>query len=268
MRFVFLTYAVQHHDSLICTRLKISFSRFFSEIRLISVIARMNAVCRIIAQQFGKRGERIHGAEAFFPQRTVLLQGFLFSGNPLCILDPVCGKGTGCFCALQAGMNAIGMDADQKAVREAADYFSKYLQYHSLKHSVRSYDNNTRFLRLSSGDTALCHALCRRSAAHLLVADLPYGIQHAPQFGHRPESFSALLSRVLPAWKKALLPNGVAAVSFNTLTFPTEQVISIVRSSGFTPVEGGVFGSLRHEVEQAVVRDVVFMINKPLEGGT
>ena len=69
-------------------------------------------------------------------------------------------------------------------------------------------------------------------------------------------------------WKKALLPNGVAAVSFNTLTFPTEQVISIVRSSGFTPVEGGLFGSLRHEVEQAVVRDVVFMINKPLEGGT
>jgi hypothetical protein len=83
-----------------------------------------------------------------------------------------------------------------------------------------------------------------------------------------PESFSSLLARVLPAWKKALLPNGVAAVSFNTLTFPTEQVISIVRSSGFTPVEGGLFGSLRHEVEQAVVRDVVFMINKPLEGGT
>ena len=220
------------------------------------------------------------------------LSPFLFSASPLTLLDPVCGKGTACFCALQSGMNAIGIDSDRKAVREAADYFRKYLQYHLLKHSVRTFsetsgsdsipvqefifadgrehfrDNNTRFLRLSSGDTALCHALCRRSAAHLLVADLPYGIQHAPQFGHRPESFSALLSRVLPAWKKALLPNGVAAVSFNTLTFPTEQVISIVRSSGFTPVEGGVFGSLRHEVEQAVVRDVVFMINKPLEGGT
>ena len=220
------------------------------------------------------------------------LSPFLFSGNPLCILDPVCGKGTGCFCALQAGMNAIGMDADQKAVREAADYFSKYLQYHSLKHSVRSYSetagktsvqvkefsfsdtrehfrlNDTRFLRLGTGDTVLSPALCRRTPVHLLVADLPYGIQHAPQFGRKPESFSALLSRVLPSWKKSLLPGGVAAVSFNTLTFPTQQVISIARSSGFTPVEGGLFSFLRHEVEQAVVRDVVFMINKPLEGGT
>ena len=220
------------------------------------------------------------------------LSPFLFSESPLTLLDPVCGKGTACFCALQAGMNAIGIDSDRKAVREAADYFGKYLQYHFLKHSVRSFsetsgsdsipvkefifadsrehfrENDTRFLRLASGDTALSQALCRRMPAHLLVADLPYGIQHAPRFGSRPESFAAMLSRVLPAWKRALLPGGVAALSFNTLTFPAQHVISIVRSSGFTPVEGGLFGSLRHEVEQAVVRDVVFMINKSLEGGT
>ena len=107
------------------------------------------------------------------------LSPFLFSASPLTLLDPVCGKGTACFCALQSGMNAIGIDSDRKAVREAADYFRKYLQYHLLKHSVRTFsetsgsdsipvqefifadsrehfrDNNTRFLRLSSGDTAL-----------------------------------------------------------------------------------------------------------------
>ncbi len=220
------------------------------------------------------------------------LSPFLFSESPLTLLDPVCGKGTACFCALQAGMNAIGMDTDRKAVREACDYFGKYLQYHLMKHSVRSFSetydgdsipvkefifsdsrkhfksNDTRFLRLGTGDTSLSPALCRHTPVHLLVADLPYGVQHAPQFGRKPESFSDLLSRVLPAWKKVLSPGGVAAISFNTLTFPTQQVISIVQSSGFTPVEGGVFSSLRHEVEQAVVRDVVFMINKSLEGGT
>ena len=220
------------------------------------------------------------------------LSPFFLCDTPLTLLDPVCGKGTACFCALQAGMNAIGMDQDQKALPEAADFFGKYLEFHLLKHSVRSWSEtvgkaslpvrefifsdtrehylqkNTRFLRLASGDTALSQALCRRHPVHLLIADLPYGVQHAPQFGRKPESFETMLSRTLPAWKKALLPGGVAAVSFNTLTLPTKKVLSIARASGFVPFEGGLFDNLRHEVEQAVVRDVVFMINQPFEGGT
>lgn len=216
------------------------------------------------------------------------LSSFARSDAPLTLLDPLCGKGTACFCALQAGMNAVGMDLDQKAVREAEDYFGKYLKVHMLKHSVRSWSEtagksslpvkeftfadskehyqqqDTRFLRLSAGDTVLAPILCRRRPVHLLIADLPYGVQHAPQFGRRLESFGALLSRALPAWKKALIPGGVAAVSFNTLTLPTQQVINLAVTSGWTPFTGGIFSSLRHEVEQAVVRDVVFMQNETL----
>ena len=189
-------------------------------------------------------------------------------------------------------MNAFGLDQDQKALHEAADFFSRYLRFHHLKHSVRSYSetagkaslpvkeysfsdtkenfrqNNVRFLRLAAGDTSLVNALCRRHRVHLLLADLPYGVQHAPQFGRNPESFISMLARALPAWKQALLPDGVAAVSFNTLTLPAHQVIDIARSSGFTPVESLPCSGLRHEVEQAVVRDVVFLINKSLEGGS
>ncbi len=214
------------------------------------------------------------------------LSPYAFSDMPLTLLDPVCGKGTACFCALQAGMNAIGLDLDRKALHEAAEFFSRYLKMHMLKHSTRSWSetagrfslpvrefsfadtrehyqqNNTRFLRLAEGDTALVPALCRHLPVHLLIADLPYGVQHAPQFGKKPESFSSMLSRALPAWKQALLPEGIAAVSFNTLTLPVRQVVDIARASGFTPVEGSIFADLRHEVEQAVVRDIVFMINK------
>ena len=213
---------------------------------------------------------------------------FLFSSAPLTVLDPVCGKGTGCFCALQAGMNAVGIDVDQKAVRESVDYFSRYLKMHLLKHSSRSLSEtcgktavpvhefvfsdtkehyqqgDTRFLRLACADTSLSPAVCRRSPAHVIIADLPYGIQHAPQFGRRPESFQALLSRVLPAWKKALLPGGAVALSFNTLTLPSQKVVDSLRAAGFSPCEGDLFSHLRHEVEQAVVRDVVFAINDTL----
>ena len=179
-------------------------------------------------------------------------------------------------------MNAIGIDADQKAVKEAADYFGKYLQFHLLKHSVRSFSetagmtsvpvreytfsdtrehfklSDTRFLRLASGDTALSPALCRRNPVHLLVADLPYGIQHAPLYGRSPESFSALLSRVLPAWKKALLPGGALAVSFNSLTVKAGTLCSILSDVGFTVLDSPDYSGLSHSVEQAVVRDLVF----------
>jgi hypothetical protein len=210
------------------------------------------------------------------------LSSFAHSASPLTVLDPLCGKGPGCFCALQAGMNAVGLDLDQKAVREAGDYFSRYLKLHFLKHTARTLsetarkqalpvseflfadskehyqEGNTRFLRLACGDTELAPALCRRHPAHVLIADLPYGIQHAPQFGRKPESFRQLLTRAIPAWKKALLPGAALAVSFNTLTFPTRQVIDIIRSAELTPREDECFSNLRHEVEQAVVRDVVF----------
>ena len=206
-------------------------------------------------------------------------------GETLTVIDPLCGKGTACFCALQAGMNAVGADRDDKAIHEAADYFARYLRYNMLKHTVRSLSEtagkrslpvteyvfadskehylggDTRFLRLGTADTEDAPALCRKKPVHLLLADLPYGVQHAPQSGGKPESFVSLLSRALPKWKQALLPGSVLAVSFNTLTFPTRQVLEIARSSGLDPLEDGVFSGLRHEVEQAVVRDVVFMRN-------
>ncbi len=203
----------------------------------------------------------------------------------LTVLDPLCGKGTACFCALQAGMNAVGADRDSKAVHEASDYFSRYLRYYMLKHNVRSLSEtagkkslpvtdyifanckehylsgDTRFLRLGVCDTEDTAALCRKKKVHLLLADLPYGVQHAPQFGSKPESFDSLLRRALPKWKQSVCPGGVLAISFNTLTFPTSQILEIAHSSGLVPVEESGFTGLRHEVEQAVVRDVVFMRN-------
>ncbi|MBR0513866.1 MAG: hypothetical protein IJK06_06395 [Clostridia bacterium] len=215
------------------------------------------------------------------------LTPFVHSDVPLTVLDPLCGKGTTCFCALQRGFNAIGLDQDHKAVREAGDYFTRYLKFHQLKHSVEqrseTFEKNsvpltcftfantrehylqhdTRSLVLACGDTASSPAIVRRKPAHLIIADLPYGIQHAPQFGRKPESFTGLLSRALPVWQKALAPGGALALSFNTLTLPVDTASTLIRNSGLQLCEGELFSHFRHEVEQAVVRDVLFAVKTP-----
>ena len=60
------------------------------------------------------------------------------SGKTLTLLDPMCGKGTSCFCALVAGMNAVGLDIDAKDIREASEYFSRYLKINQMKHTVKT----------------------------------------------------------------------------------------------------------------------------------
>ena len=210
---------------------------------------------------------------------------FALIREPVTLLDPLCGKGTSCFCAARRGWNAVGLDTDAKSVREAADYFSRYLKFHHLKHVKQTRSetvgrhsvpvtaftyaacneqyrqNDTRSLEFGCGDTAFVPALTRRRPAHLIVADLPYGVQHSPQFGEKPETFQRLLARALPEWRKALRPGGSLSLSFNTLTISRERVLSLVKDAGFALCEEECFSGLRHEVEQAVVRDVVYAVN-------
>ena len=205
------------------------------------------------------------------------------------LIDPLCGRGTSLFCAVQLGMNAIGLDRDRRSLEEADTYFTRYLKTCRLKHtrstvsetwknaSIHAVDfvfsdtkehakaGQHRKLLLACADTADAPALTRRAKAQVLVADLPYGIQHAPIAGNHPESFQSLLRRALPHWKHALSSGGAVAISFNELTLPSRDVISILRDTDFHPVEDLPFTCLRHEVEQAVSRNVVFAVKNKEE---
>ena len=220
---------------------------------------------------------------------AVALSSFHSQDETLTFFDPICGKGTGCFCALTAGMNAVGLDIDRKDIREATDYFSRYLQFHKLKHEVKSHSEtisghavpvtaftfasnrssyssgDIRSLTFACADTFNSPALFRKKKAHIISADLPYGIQHAPQSGTKPEPLHHFFSRVLPSWKKALYPGGVVAVSFNSLTLPAEEVRNAFTAFGFKLPKSDLFNHLSHEVEHSVVRDVVFALNKEEE---
>lgn len=205
-----------------------------------------------------------------------------FNGEkPLTVLDPMCGRGTTCFVALQHGMNAAGVDIDNRDLKEAAGYFERYLQFHRMKHkldqgsrTVRKHavpeaiyttadtkehfkEGDTRTLSLFLADTGLTGDLMKKTPAHLIVSDLPYGVQHAPQDGRRTENFTQLMKRALPAWYNALKPGGALALSFNTLTLRKELLVQLLTEAGFTPLLDAPYDDFQHFVETAVTRDFI-----------
>ena len=213
------------------------------------------------------------------------LTPFVMREEPVSFFDPVCGKATGCFCALMLGMNAAGLDQDAKALREASAYFSRWLQYHKLKHEKREHSETIgkhsvpvtsfafadtrehfqagvqRRLSLALADTSLSPVLFRRRPVHVIAADLPYGIQYAPRENGKPETLRGFLERALPVWKTVMAPGAAMALSFNTLTLPSVSVREAVRNAGLRLIDAEPYTNLKHEVEQAVVRDVVFACN-------
>ena len=170
------------------------------------------------------------------------VSGFAQSDAPLTVLDPMCGKGTTLFCALEEGDHAVGMDVDAKALLEA-DQLLGFLKMNRLKHkreessltvpkgkpvrsvgyrlstSIEGWKNgDERTFRLLNGDLGVLPAVMARESCHLAVADLPYGVQHAPSEGRKVMSLANFASKVCESCFAVLKHGGAIALSFNTYT--------------------------------------------------
>ena len=196
------------------------------------------------------------------------------------ILDPLCGRGTTLYCALVRGMHAVGIETDRKSLQEGMTYTKKWLQYHRVRHETTACSHTldggksapaTRVLITGNGqtlemetiqaDTRDTGRLMRRRPANALVADLPYGVQHAPRENGRAGSFDQLLRESLAGWRQALLPGCAAAVAFNTYTLRRDRLEALVREAGFVIPDSPLYSDFSHWVEQAVNRDVLIARN-------
>ena len=220
----------------------------------------------------GKTNERFTGM-----MLTMALALSAFARQPssrLLVCDPMGGKGTTAFLALSRGWDAVSLDSARADVREAADYVQRYLEFHRLKHK-RTEDaltlrgavgaresrfilsdtpehykaGDTRTLRLLAGDTRDLGALLRPESAHLLVTDLPYGVQKGSRGG-----MLETVRAAMPGWVRVLRPGGALAMSFNALVTKRAELLSVCLENGLIPAETG---DLRHRVEQAIERDVI-----------
>lgn len=197
--------------------------------------------------------------------------------EPLTVCDPMAGRGTTLMLALRRGYHGVGIEIGKADVKEACDYMTRYLEFHRIKHkkseaslTVRGKAGgketkfvfsdtpehfkagDTRSLRMICGDTRDTLALLKAKSVHLMVTDIPYGVQKGT--AGKQDSIGGTLSTALPAWHDTLRSGGVLAMSFNTYVTKRADLERMCLLAGFEIVETG---NLEHWVEQAINRDVI-----------
>ena len=208
------------------------------------------------------------------------LSGDYWRGSEtLQLLDPMCGRGTSLFIAANRRWDATGMDIDRNDLKEAEKFFKRYLEYHRFKHLADRQsltlqnarpapvsrfvfsDTAEHFkqkqvasLKLVNADACRTKEAFGKNAFHLIVCDLPYGVQHAAQ--GVTGGLEALMAKALPGWKDVLKPGGTVAVSFNAQILKLERVRRLMADAGMEPLCGGAYDRFSHWVEQAVTRDI------------
>lgn len=206
------------------------------------------------------------------------------AGDALTALDPMCGRGTALFEAANRGWNCAGVDVQPAEIDEGYKYFKRYLEYHRIKHAsencsmtfrgkqlavLRTLEYAQSAERFRAGQRRAVSmaalngrdlpALFPNKRFHLLVADLPYGVQHAA-VGARADAFSSvgeMMEGLLPAWRAVLCAGAGVAVSFNTHNIALCALREQFARHGFRVLSGGAYDQFEHWVEQAIDRDVV-----------
>lgn len=202
--------------------------------------------------------------------------------SQLVVCDPMAGWGTTLMLALRRGYHGVGIEIGKADVKEAADYMTRYLEFHRIKYkrtdsalTVRGQvggrenkfvfsdsaehfkDGDTRTLRLICGDTREAEALLKPNSVHLMVTDAPYGVQKGT--AGRQDSIGGTIAAALPGWFDVLKSGGVLAMSFNTHVTRREGLVRLFEKAGF---EIAQTANLEHWVEQAISRDVI-LARKP-----
>lgn len=200
--------------------------------------------------------------------------------GPLNILDPMCGRGTTLYEGLIRGHNVSGVEIKKTECQEIDKFLKRYLKFHKYKHdashqTIHSKDGkgmkytietaNTvenykakdrRCIQFANGNTLFVNDFYKKDSFHVIVTDVPYGVQHSGASKSKPVDMLKLLSDASHAWKKVLKKGGTVVISYNAYTLDKNKMKDAFEKAGYEVLAEGVYGAFEHWVEQAVNRDV------------
>lgn len=211
-----------------------------------------------------------------------------YNNENINLLDPVCGKGTTLYEGLVMGFNAYGVEKNKKSVEELYSYVLRFLKEGRYKHKAmkgkavingenlgetieisigKSKDevkkNTGKVLKVMRGDTTDAWKFYKKNSMHLIVGDLPYGVQHmGKDKDAKVRNLDNLLVNSIKSWYKVLKPGGALGLSWNTYTNKREELADILSKHGFDVMDSEAYMGFGHRVSQAINRDIIIGIKK------
>jgi hypothetical protein len=209
------------------------------------------------------------------------------------ILDPVCGRGTSLNQGLVYGFDVDGIEIDRAAYDAYHAFLVTWLKDKRFKHQVHTMPlrrdgkvvgrrlevvfardkdeykaDDVQRVRLVNDDTVRAGEQYRKPVFDAVVADLPYGVQHASRArpdarSRRPEE---LLDAALPGWIGAMRPGAAMGLSWNTKVLKRDVLVDLLAAHGLAeaPATATAAGlptaSFEHRVDAAITRDVVVAV--------
>jgi hypothetical protein len=199
-----------------------------------------------------------------------------FAAEPwdaLRLFDPLAGGGTTLFAGLVLGANAVaGVEQDKVDVETTAAFIEQYAREQRipcktkeerLKKLGRRWwftlgKDNPRQVVLACGDTVQSAELMNSvKKSHLIVTDLPYGIQHHGEL-------TGLLTQALPVWASLLLPGGALVMAWESTRFPREDMMALAQEAApaLQMLNDPPYNQLAHRVDRVIKNRDVLVLRK------
>lgn len=201
------------------------------------------------------------------------------------LLDPVCGRGTTLNQALMYGLDASGIELDRRDYESYAIFIKRWVKDKRLKHSVKeatvrhdgasakrldiaigrdkeSYKAGKHIaLSVANDDTLHAAKHFRRESFNMVVADLPYGVQHGNQRGAQLQrSPLGLLEQALPIWAGLMADGASLVLAWNTLVMSRDDCCRVVDGAGLRVIGSPDASGFEHRVAQAINRDLLVAV--------
>jgi len=211
----------------------------------------------------------------------------LLAGERLRLLDPACGRGTTLNRAAVYGLDACGIEVDQRDAEAYTVFLLTWLKDHRYKHHLeqarlrRGRERPAHRITITYGvgkdradhrvidvihdDTLAARTHLAARCMDLLACDLPYGVQHGarPAVGRAERGPGRLLRDALPVWFELLRPGAGVALAWNRRTLRRPDLEDLVDAAGFELLAPAGDQAFVHRVDRAIERDVLVARRPP-----